>query len=102
MKECCREYLSEQFGGDVEIMKEIYDEYVKSVMEKKAELAGAIDAADWRGADRMAHTLKGNALASGDAEMCDVALELRKTIALSDANASRALLSRVEELSKGL
>ena len=102
MKECCSVYLAEQFGGDADVMKEIYDEYVKSVMEKKAELAVAIDAADWQAADRMAHTLKGNSLASGDMEMCDTALDLRKAVALGDVAACRALLSKIDELSKGL
>ena len=28
MKECCKKYLAEQFGGDDEVVGEIYAEYV--------------------------------------------------------------------------
>ena len=34
MKECCKQYLDEQFGGDADVMAEIYNEYVSSVGEK--------------------------------------------------------------------
>ena len=30
MKECCRTYLDEQFGGDADVINEIYGEYVSS------------------------------------------------------------------------
>ena len=44
MKECCVAYLSEQFGNDAELGKEIYGEYVSSMRVKgtEAELIGLI------------------------------------------------------------
>ena len=39
MKECCAKYLDEQFGGDADIVGEIYGEYVSAVREKIAEAA---------------------------------------------------------------
>ena len=102
MKECCKQYLDEQFGGDADVMAEIYNEYVSSVGEKIGEAESALAASDWTKLDRTAHTVKGNALAAGDQEMADVAIALRKSAALSDAALSAALLENIKELSKVL
>ena len=102
MKECCKQYLDEQFGGDADVMAEIYNEYVSSVGEKIGEAESALAASDWTKLDRTAHTIKGNALAAGDQEMADVAIALRKSAALSDSALSAALLENIKELSKVL
>ena len=102
MKECCRVYLDYQFGGDADIMAEIYNEYVSSIMAKIGEAESALAAPDWTKLDRTAHTIKGNALAAGDQEMADVAISLRKASALSDAALSASLLEKIKELSKSL
>ncbi len=102
MKECCRKYLDEQFGGDADVIGEIYGEYVSSVGEKVGEAESALAAADWPQLDRVAHTIKGNALAAGDAETADAAIELRKAAALSDAALAAPLVERLKELAKGL
>ena len=34
MKECCRSYMEAEFGGDQDVIAEIYAEYAKSVKEK--------------------------------------------------------------------
>ena len=85
MKECCRKYLEEQFGGDADVMGEIYSEYVSSVGVKLAEADTALAAGDWSLLDRVAHTVKGNALAAGDTEMAETAIALRKASALADS-----------------
>ena len=102
MKECCAKYLEEQFGGDADIMNEIYGEYVSSIREKIAEADAALAASDWTRLDRTAHTVKGNALAAGDAETADVAIALRKAAALADASLSASLVDRIKKLSEGL
>ena len=65
MKECCRTYLNEQFGGDADVINEIYGEYVSSMRVKLMEAETALAGAAWMPLDRVAHTIKGNALASG-------------------------------------
>ena len=102
MKECCRKYLDEQFGGDADTIGEIYREYVSSVGEKVDEAKSALAAADWVRLDKVAHTVKGNALAAGDTETADVAIELRKAAALSDAALAATLVEKIVELAKGL
>ena len=102
MKECCKAYLDEQFGGDADVTAEIYGEYVSSVGEKIAVAERALAAPDWTALDRAAHTLKGNALAAGDQEMADTAIELRKAAALADAGGSSALIAKLKELSTRL
>ena len=102
MKECCRKYLDEQFGGDADVVGEIYSEYVSSVGAKLAEADSALAAADWTQLDRVAHTVKGNALAAGDAEMSETAIALRKAAALSDAAEAASLISKLKDLAKEL
>ena len=102
MKECCKAYLDEQFGGDADVMSEIYSEYVSSVDVKLAEADAALAAADWTLLDRVAHTVKGNALAAGDSEMAETAIALRKASALSDAADAASLIAKLRELEKSL
>lgn len=102
MKECCRVYLDEQFGGDAEVIGEIYDAYVSSVGEKLGDAESARAANDWDRLDRIAHTIKGNALAAGDGAMAETAIALRKASALRDPGEADALISRLRELQKEL
>jgi len=102
MKECCRVYLDEQFGGDADVIAEIYGEYVSSIEAKLAEADAARAALEWDKLDKVAHTVKGNALAAGDGEMAETAISLRKACALKDAAEAGALIARLRELQKGL
>ena len=47
MKECCKAYLDEQFGGDPDVVGEIYAEYVASVREKVDAAAANLAASEW-------------------------------------------------------
>jgi HPt (histidine-containing phosphotransfer) domain-containing protein len=98
VKKCCSDYLDEQFGGDADLVGEIYGEYVMSVNEKTAELNEAIKSEDWLRIDRIAHALKGNALAAGDTEMADTAIAIRKSVALKEIDAINASMVHIEEL----
>lgn len=98
MKECCKTYLDEQFGGDADIVNDIYNEYVSSVAEKLAEAEEALAAAAWDRLDKVAHAVKGNALAAGDTEMADTAIALRGAAKLSDAERAGSLVARLREL----
>ena len=102
MKECCRTFLDEQFGGDADVMGEIYGEYVSSVHEKLAEADQAFAASDWARLDKIAHTVKGNALAAGDTDMAETAIALRKAATLADTALSASLIGNLRELAKGL
>ena len=102
MKECCKKYLDEQFGGDADLVAEIYAEYVSSIKEKLDEARQVLAAGDWTRLDRVAHTMKGNALAAGDTELAETAIELRKTAALADATQSASLVERLGKLSEEL
>ena len=99
MKACCKTYLDEQFAGDEEVVTEIYNEYVASVKVKIDEAKGALAAKDWNPLDKIAHTIKGNALSAGDEEMAQPAIALRSAAHLQDAAAAAALVSKLEELS---
>ena len=83
MKQCCKDYLMEQFG-DEEVVREIYAEYSKSVSEKLPELEAALTAENWSALDQLAHALKGNALATGDTESANVAISLRTAAKMSE------------------
>ena len=100
MKECCKTYLNEQFGDDADVVNEIYGEYVSSVRVKIMEATTALTGSAWQQLDRVAHTVKGNALAAGDNEMADAAIQLRKVAQLQDAAQAGELIERLNELSK--
>ena len=38
MKECCRQYLNEQFGGDAGVIEEIYAEHASPVRAKAGKV----------------------------------------------------------------
>ena len=100
MKECCKNYLNEQFGDDADVVNEIYGEYVSSVRVKVMEATTALTGSAWQQLDRVAHTVKGNALAAGDNEMADAAIQLRKVTQLQDAAQAGELIGRMQELSE--
>ena len=76
MKECCNAFLMEQFG-DQDVVKEIYEEYAKSIKEKIPEAEAALAAEEWVTLDHVAHAIKGNALATGDNDVANVAIAIR-------------------------
>ena len=100
MKKCCEAYLNEQFGGDAAVVGEIYREYVSSVWEKLAEVDAALGGDEWQALDRAAHTIKGNALSSGDGEMAQVAIDLRGATQLRDAARAAELATKLRELAE--
>ena len=101
MKQCCRDYLMEQFG-DEDVIKDIYEEYVKSIQEKLPEFDAALSAENWQSLDRLAHAVKGNALAAGDTDTADVAIALRSAAKLSEKATADTLLGKLKDLAKGL
>ena len=101
MKQCCKNYLMEQFG-DEEVVNEIYSEYSKSVQEKIPELEAALTAENWSSLDQLAHALKGNALATGDTDSANVAISLRVAAKMSEKDNARVLLDKLKELAKDI
>ena len=99
MKQCCKEYLMEQFG-DEETVNEIYAEYVNSVREKLSELEAALTAENWTALDQLAHAVKGNALATGDTDMANVAINLRVAAKMSEKDTAQSLFAKLKELAK--
>ena len=99
MKQCCKDYLMEQFG-DEDVVNEIYAEYVKSIEEKIPEIDAALATENWSLLDPLAHAVKGNALATGDTDMADVAISLRIAAKMSDKETSKSLFTKMLELAK--
>lgn len=98
MKESCRQFLKEQFDGDMATVEEIYNEYVESAREKTGEMAAAVAAEEWELLDRIAHTVKGNALMAGDNDTAESAIALRGAAKLKDHAQADALVARIREL----
>ena len=96
MKQCCKEYLTEQFG-DEDVINEIYSEYAKSMQEKIPELEAALTAENWSVLDTLAHAVKGNALATGDTDSANAAIALRIAAKMSNKDEAH---SHFEELKK--
>ena len=98
MKECCRKYLTEQFGDDTEVVDAIYAEYVSSIGAKMAEADAALAAGAWDALDRAAHTVKGNALAAGDNQMAEAAIALRNAAKLQERDQAEELMADLRSL----
>ena len=96
MKQCCKDYLMEQFG-DEDVVKEIYAEYVNSVQEKLPELEAALAAENWTVLDQLAHAVKGNALATGDTDVANVGIALRSAAKMSEKETARSLIDKMKE-----
>ena len=92
MKECCKKYLNEQFGDDAEVVDAIYAEYVSSIGAKMAEADAALAAGAWDALDKVAHTVKGNALAAGDTQMAEAAIALRNAAKLQERDQAGRLI----------
>lgn len=75
---------------------------MRSIDEKLAELDAALANTDWKRLDRAAHTIKGNALATGDREMADTAIELRGAAALSNLAGAKSLAAKLHSLADTL
>ena len=95
MKECCRQYLSGQFGGDAGVVDEIYAEYAASVRAKSEEVSAAFEARQWDALDRAAHAVKGTALSAGDEEMANMAIALREAVKVRDADGGMQDVTRL-------
>jgi len=101
MKQCCKDFLMEQFG-DEDVVNEIYEEYVKSIKEKITEAEASLSSGDWTALDRVAHAVKGNALATGDNDIANVALALRTAAKLSDKAESQNLVDKLKTLAQDI
>lgn len=97
MKQCCKDYLMEQFG-DEEVIGEIYAEYVASMKEKVPELEAALASEDWNAVDKLAHAVKGNALATGDTDAANVAIALRSAAKMSEKETAASLFGKLKNL----
>ena len=101
MQQCCKDYLMEQFG-DEDVVNEIYAEYAASIREKLPELDAALAAENWSTLDPVAHAIKGNALATGDTEVANVAVSLRIAAKMSEKDNAASLIAKLKELAKDI
>ena len=102
MKECCRTYLNEQFGGDAEVVDAIYAEYVTSIGAKMGEADTALAEGAWDTLDKVAHTVKGNSLAVGDQQMADTAIALRSAAKLQGRDQAAQIIADMKALAEQL
>ena len=102
MKECCRQYLTEQFKDDPDVVDAIYAEYVSSLGPKLAEADAALAATGWDALDKVAHTVKGNSLAAGDQQMADTAIALRNAAKQQNRDEAERLIADLKSLAEQL
>ena len=101
MKQCCKDYLMEQFG-DEDVVGEIYGEYVSSIKEKLPEFDAALAQENWTTLDPLAHAVKGNALATGDTDTANVAIALRSAAKMAEKETAAALVEKLKVLAQEL
>lgn len=71
------DYMKENLGlDDMELIQELYDEYVNTIKERLPAARNALDAKDFQGLAKIAHAMKGCALNIGHESFATVAKEL--------------------------
>lgn len=100
MNEESRKWLNEQFEGDQETIAAVWEEYVASATGKLAEARTALAAFDFPLLDRIAHTIKGNALMVGDQQSATAGIALRDAAKASDPDAAAKALDQLESLDR--
>ena len=98
MKEDVKTWLNEQFEGDTEMIRLVWDEYLSATASKLAEARVARAAEDYPLLDRLAHALKGNALMVGDRASAEAALALRAAAKTSEGAIADMALARLAAL----
>lgn len=100
MKEDVKTWLAEQFGDDEETIAAVWAEYLSASEAKVADARAALAAADFPLLDRVAHTMKGNALMVGDQTSAQEAIQLREAAIASNPAAAQKSIDRLDELAR--
>ena len=100
MNDDARQWLNEQFDSDQETIAAVWNEYLSSQTAKIAEARTALDAFDFPLLDRIAHTLKGNALMVGDQRSATAGIALRDAAKASDPDAAAKAIGQLEALDR--
>lgn len=98
MKECVKNWLTEQFGDADDVITEVWNEYIGTTTDRIAEARAALAAADFPQLDAIAHKLKGNALMVGDQPSATAAIELRDAAKASAADAAAKAIDALAAL----
>jgi HPt (histidine-containing phosphotransfer) domain-containing protein len=88
--------LADMLGGDVELVREMINDFVDVVPARLAEVRQGIESGDADLAGRAAHTLKSNALTFGALHMADTARQMETSARAEDLRAVAALLPILE------
>ena len=103
MKTSIETWLKNQMGDDSALINEIYEEYRTTTARLVGELKAALAAhAEFAVTDRIAHTLKGNALMVGDQELFEVVQGMRAQMKDGDFVRASETMPQVEALQKAL
>ncbi|MBO7534878.1 MAG: Hpt domain-containing protein [Victivallales bacterium] len=77
MNQAIVDYMKENLGlDDMELIQELYDEYVNTIKERLPSARNALDAKDFPALAKIAHAMKGCALNIGHESFSVVAKEL--------------------------
>jgi len=98
MKDDVRKWLSEQFGDETETIAIVWNEYLGETTKQLAAARDALAAADYPALDRIAHTLKGNALIVGDGALVTAAVALRDAAKAGDGAGAAEAIGRLAAL----
>lgn len=98
MKENARRWMAEQFADDADTIAMVWNEYLTETAAKIDAARAALAAEDYPLLDRLAHTLKGNALMVGDQELALAAVALRDAAKASDSDGCDTCIGNIAVL----
>ena len=77
MNQAIVDYMKENLGlDDMELIQELYDEYVNTIKERLSSASNALEAKDFQALAKVSHAMKGCALNIGHESFSAVAKEL--------------------------
>ena len=87
--------LYERYMGDIVVIKEVIEIFIKSVEEKMDLLAKAIEKKDFNSIKFNAHSIKGQAYNMSAKKLGDIALDIERAIKESDIEKIKILFDEL-------
>jgi len=95
MKDNIRNWLTEQFGADEDLFKELYDQYSTDMKATAALLDGLLASEDLAALGEKGHAMKGMAIQMGDSEVADLCIVLQDSGRAGDRGGCAAVIPKV-------
>jgi len=95
MKDSIRNWLTEQFGADEDLFKELYGQYAADMKNRAAGLDALLSAGNAAALGEEGHAMKGMALQMGDTDLSEPSLLLQNAGRSGDLASCAPLVQKI-------